>query len=313
MSCGTTLLETSRRYLGLKRSSNPRDTAPPVIRALPGARVGERGRLLVLEPADCDEAALGDRILRGRYGKPFILDDGRTRRLYFDLRFVQSAMRLDDPFALDFAYTRKMMAFLLFAPNPERLLMVGLGGGSLAKFCHHYLPSAHVTVVEIDPHVIALRTEFGIQEDERLKIIQGDAADYLPMATQDTDVLLLDGFNADGVAPSFLSPTFYQAAHARLRSGGVLVANFCGLVEHWYPHFLLLNEAFEGRVYLSSVKGGGNYIAFAFTEDVFPLEWSLMTDRAQRLAALVPLDFAALLERLRHGAKAPPTAKLHDV
>ena len=79
---------------------------------------------------------LYERMMTGRYDKPFIVDDGCTRQLYFSGCFVQSSMRLDDPFDLDFAYTRKMMAFLLFVPDPGHVLMVGLGGGSLAKFCH---------------------------------------------------------------------------------------------------------------------------------------------------------------------------------
>ena len=49
-------------------------------------------------------------------------------------------MSLDEPDALVTAYTRKMMAFLLFNPAPKRIAMVGLGGGSLAKFCYRNLP-----------------------------------------------------------------------------------------------------------------------------------------------------------------------------
>ncbi len=269
---------------------------------LPGDGLGERGRLRVLETGQCDPERLYERILSGRYGKPFIVEDGRTRRLYFSLRFVQSSMRIADPCALDFAYTRKMMAFLLFAPDPEHVLMVGLGGGSLAKFCHRYLPRTRLTAVEVSSDVIALCAEFGVPRDERLVIVRADATDYLPGADADADVLLLDGFDADGICPAFLSRDFYAAARSRLRSGGLLVANFCGPPDAWHPHFMLLDAVFEGRVHLARVSDNDNYVAFAFVDVGFPLDWACLEARAAALTGLCPLDFGILLERLRDGA-----------
>lgn len=194
---------------------------PPLLE-LPGKVAGEPVKVCVLESPQSDPVRLYEQILDGRYAKPFIIDDGETRQLLFNLDFIQSSMRIDDPFALDIAYTRKMMAFLLFAPNPGHVLLVGLGGGSLAKFCHRHLPRTRLTVVELNPDVIALRQAFGVPDDERLAIVQADAAAYLPEAEGDTDVLLLDGFDARGIAPTFLSRTFYQAARNRLRPGDCL-------------------------------------------------------------------------------------------
>lgn len=269
---------------------------------LPGDGLGEPGRLRVLESAPCDPERLYARILSGRYDKPFIVEDGRTRRLYFSLRFVQSSMRIADPVALDFAYTRKMMAFLLFTPDPEHVLMVGLGGGSLAKFCHRHLPGTRLTAVEVSADVIALCAEFSVPQDERLVIVRADAADYLPGADADADVLLLDGFDADGVCPAFLSCDFYAATRSRLRTGGLLVANYCGPPDAWHPHFRLLDAVFEGRVHLARVSDNDNVIAFAFADVGFPLDWVCLEKRAAALTTLVPLDFRRLLERLRDGA-----------
>lgn len=270
---------------------------------LPGEILGERGNLRLLESAQCDPWRLCTHILAGRYGKPFIIEDDQTRRLYFNLSAIQSSMRIDDPYALNFAYTRKMMAFLLFVPDPGHVLMVGLGGGSLAKFCHRHLPRARLTVVEVNPDVIALRSEFNIPDDERLAIIQADAADYLPAAEGDTDVLLLDGFDAKGIAPTFLNRTFYQAARRRLRPAGILVANFVGSRRCWGKHFALLNEVFEGRVHLGRVSADYNYIAFAFADAGYPLDWARLEEQASMLACQFPLDFSAIVNRLRDGAE----------
>ncbi len=264
---------------------------------------GERANMRLLEPAQCNPEVICAQIETGRYGKPFIIEDGWTRRLHFSLDLIQSAMRIDDPYALEFAYTRKMMAFLLFAPNPDHVLMVGLGGGSLAKFCHRHLPNAHLTVVEVNPDVIALRGEFNVPDDKRLVIVQADAAEYLPTAEGDTDVLLLDGFDAEGIAPSFLNRDFYQAARRRLRPGGVLVANFAESRKYWSRHLTLLNETFAGRVHWGTVPGGDNHIAFAFVEADCTLDWERLEERAGALADQFPLDFSALIHSLREGAE----------
>jgi len=269
---------------------------------LPGKVFGERGSLRLLESAQCDPWRLCTHILTGHYGKPFIIEDGRTRRLHFSLSAIQSSMRINDPFALDFAYTRKMMAFLLFVPDPGHVLMVGLGGGSLAKFCHRHLPRARLTVVEVNPDVIALRGEFRVPDDERLVIIQADAADYLPAAEGDSDVLLLDGFDAAGIAPTFLNRAFYQAARRRLRPAGILVANFAGPQTGWDKHFKLLDEVFAGRVHLGRVSGGDNHIAFAFADAGYPPDWARLEQRARALSDRLPLDFPTLVNRLRDGA-----------
>lgn len=269
---------------------------------LPGKMLGVRGSLRLLEADQCDPWWLYTHILSGGYNKPFIIEDGRTRRLHFNLCAVQSSMRIDDPYALDFAYTRKMMAFLLFMPDPRHVLMVGLGGGSLVKFCHRHLPRARLTVVEVNPDVIALRGEFNIPDDERLKIIQADAADYLSACEGDTDVLLLDGFDIAGIAPTFLNHAFYQAARRRLRPGGILVANFAGPPRDWQNHYALLNEVFDGRVHLGRVSGGDNHVAFAFIDAGYPPDWALLEERAIGLASQYPLDFPALVDRLRDGA-----------
>lgn len=263
---------------------------------------GERASLRLLESAQCDAELLCAQIATGCYGKPFIIEDDQTRRLYLSLGLIQSSMRIDDPFALEFAYTRKMMAFLLFVPDPGHVLMVGLGGGSLAKFCHRHLPNARLTVVEVNPDVIALRGEFSIPDDKRLAIIQADAADYLPAAEGDTDVLLLDGFDAAGIAPTFLNRAFYQAVRRRLGPTGVLVANFAGPKRSWSAHLTLLNEVFDGRVHLAPVSGGDNHIAFAFADVGYALDWARLEKQAETLACRFPLDFSIFVNSLRDGA-----------
>ena len=92
-----------------------------------------------------------------RPGAPLVRTQGNRRTLEFQPGDIQSEMLLSHPDALVLAYARAMMCFALFVPRPRHILMVGLGGGSLAKFCHRHFPHTRITVVEISAEVIALR------------------------------------------------------------------------------------------------------------------------------------------------------------
>ena len=155
--------------------------------------------LRLLEPSDSCRRSLWERLFAGTYDKPFILDSGQWRFLHFDLDAVQSAMSLQDPHKLSLAYTRKMMAFLLFNHAPARIFLLGLGGGSLAKFCYRRLPRAAVTAVEVNPDVISLREEFSIpRDDSRFRVIRADGAHYLAHLRRSKDVILADACNRSG-------------------------------------------------------------------------------------------------------------------
>ncbi len=190
----------------------------------------EPGLVRLLEPPASDALALAARLLEGRYDKPFVLENGGLRALHFSLGYVQSVMDIDNPAALVLAYAQRMMAFLLFDPRPRRITLLGLGGGSLASFCHHrHLPAADLTALEIDPHVIALRDHFGVPPDDaRFRVIPGDGVRWIEDAQTRCDVLLVDAFGAEGVAGALLEADFYEHAHRHLGGRGILVMNVAG-------------------------------------------------------------------------------------
>ena len=91
----------------------------------------------------------------GGDGQVQISEQDGVRYLHLGTDTVQSAMRLSDPNELVLSYTRSMLAFLLFAPAPRRVVNIGLGGGSLAKWIYRHLPNAQQVVLELNPRVIA--------------------------------------------------------------------------------------------------------------------------------------------------------------
>lgn len=158
--------------------------------------------------------------------KPYVHHSPGTKALHFSISETQSRMRVEDPHALDLEYTRTMMGFLLFEPTPQDIAMIGLGGGSLAKFCHRHLKRSRIQVVEINPHVIALRDEFHVPpDDERFTVLRGDGAQFVRHRCDRCDVLLVDGFDSQGLPARLCSQRFYDDCHEMLRPDGIMVVN----------------------------------------------------------------------------------------
>lgn len=199
-----------------------------------------------------------------RQGAPLVRTRGNRRTLEFQPGDIQSEMLLSRPDALVLEYARAMMCFVLFVPRPRHILMVGLGGGSLVKFCHRHLPQARITVLEISAEVIALREEFHIPPDDaRLRIVHADAADYIAAMPASADVILVDGFDAAGMPATLGSAAFYAACRRALREGGVLVANLLSYDPQYAALRARIDAAFGGRVCQFDGIAGNNHILFA--------------------------------------------------
>lgn len=260
------------------------------------------GTVRVIKHAGADRDDLSKCVARNELTRPYIFDSASERRLHFTNDATQSAMLLSDPDALIAQYTRKMMAFLLFNPDPGRIVMIGLGGGSLAKFCYRNLPRTRITVVEIDSDVIALRDEFRIpRDDERFHIVHADGARYVEEVDEPIDVLLIDAFDADGIALSLANSGFYACAARRLTENGVLVMNFWGPRERYVDNLVKVRAAFGDSLLLVPVSGEVNVLLFAFKTAPPESTTDELESLARRLQMRLTLDFPRYLQRIRAG------------
>ncbi len=197
--------------------------------------------------------------------KPFVHDDGRSKSLYFTYSQLQSRMYPGQPDALVLDYTRTMMGFLLVNPQPRRIAMIGLGGGSLAKYCHRYLPLADMTVVEIDRQVVALRHEFLIPDDgPHFRVLVADGARFVQQSPAGAyDVLLVDGFDTQGQSPQLCTQAFYGHCQRALAPGGLLVANFHQEPAELARYLQRIAQAFGAEPLELPTLRVGNSVVFA--------------------------------------------------
>ncbi|MFA6120227.1 MAG: fused MFS/spermidine synthase [Sideroxydans sp.] len=225
-------------------------------------------------------------------GKPYVIERDGMLALQFDALCLQSEMNIDDPDELVFSYTRAMMSFLLFEPSPKCIAMIGLGGGSLAKYCYRYLPQSTITVVEIDPDVIALRNEFAIPADDaRFKIELGDGAVFVQEHQQTFDVLLVDGFDAAGLPDELSSQSFYDDCFAALSDDGIMVANLWSSNGRFEIFVSRIQTSFAGRVVVVSADDSPNKIVLALKNDELPLSPVTIRRHVKILAQTHPLNF----------------------
>ncbi len=146
---------------------------------------------------------------------------------------IESQVDLRRPEQLLVPYTRTMFLSYLYHPRPQRVLIVGLGGGAMVHFLRRHDPELHVDVVEIDPVVVqAAERYFAIRADERLRIITQDAFVYLAQTTESYDVIYMDAFlkpsaetDSTGVPLKLKTTEFYRRVREKLTPAGVMVFN----------------------------------------------------------------------------------------
>ncbi len=271
---------------------------------LPNPFADEGGVIRLLEAEDCNREEIIARVLNDTYDKPFVIEDGGYRSLYFSRDFTQSGMRISDPSALEFAYTQKMMSCLLFVHAPRNILMLGLGGGSLAKYCYRHLPSARIVALEIDANVLAFRDQFLLPPDDaRLSIVQGDAAQYVRQCNIKNDVVMIDAFDRNGFAAEVTSRGFYLDVRDVLLPQGVMVANMVGPKAERAAHLEMIADVFNGNIVVLPIESDGNYLVFAFRDASFEPRWRWIESQVNAMKKYYGLDFPNFALALKRSRK----------
>ena len=199
-------------------------------------------------------------------GPPITLsEEAGVRYLHFDSPWVQGAMRLSRPYALELDYVRHMMSWLLFMEPPARILQLGLGAASLTKFCHRSFPATEVTAVESGATVIdACRQWFRLPADDaRLDVVHADAGDFVARAGNRGryGVIQVDLYDREARGPVLDSTGFYRNCLRCVAAPGIVVVNLFGS-DHasFQRNRACLDALFDGRLLLLPPLEAGNLV-----------------------------------------------------
>jgi spermidine synthase len=232
-----------------------------------------------------------EREVRSKYSRIRVRKDGNVRTLSFvrdsGEEVVESMVDLETPHDLIIDYTRFMFLSYLFRPKQEKVLIVGLGGGSMVHFLKHYDPKVKVDVVEIDPVIVDLADKyFGVRSEGNVEIITKDAFDLLKNTEKQYDVIYMDAFlkpskdtGPTGIPLRLMTIRFYKEVQKKLTPGGCVVFNL-------NPHagveddIKIIRAAFP-QTYIYHLPNYNGYVVVGSTAEKRVAPATLLTDAAE--------------------------------
>ena len=232
-----------------------------------------------------------------------ISEERGVRYLHFGSRWVQGAMRLSRPDALELEYTREMLFPLLLRTDdgwPRRVLIIGLGAASLLKFLHRHYRHTALAVVELREDVVTAAAQFFRLPDDpdRVTITIADGAAFVAAAGPRYDLVLVDGYDAKGRVGSLDTVAFYRHCHARVRDGGILATNLLTRHRGVDASVDRMRQAFDGRAFALPACASGNVVALAVRGEPVELAAAVLRPRARALREATGLNLDATLGRL---------------
>ncbi|ATF86719.1 spermidine synthase [Burkholderia gladioli] len=252
---------------------------------------------------DLSDAPLIEAPRKPRFAPVTFSEERGVRYLHFGTEWVQGAMRLSRPLAIELEYAQQMMAWLLFLDTPERVVQLGLGTGALTKFAHAYLAPARVEAVELNPAVIiAAHSMFALPpDDERLTVHEADAWDFVNDAANrgTTGALQIDLYDATARGPVLDSVAFYRAVRGCLAEAGVATINLFGDHPSFVRNMKHLNAAFDSRVIALPEVHEGNRVALAFSGPALSVSYAQLEARAAHLEHTLKLPARQWVKALK--------------
>ncbi|MBF6058878.1 MULTISPECIES: spermidine synthase [Thiomicrorhabdus] len=188
---------------------------------------------------------------RDQYGLIEVVENRSTRKLYFDTPIEQSCIYRNAPMTLNFEYQQKIVSLVnehfqnRKQPKNYRVLMLGMGGGSMAHNLYHSLPNVQITIVELRQIVIdAAYRYFQLPNVPEIESIQADAIEYILELALDCDdnplfqydAILVDIFDAEGLPPELSAPLFHDAIADCVKKKGRLIFNLWNRIEPGREH-----------------------------------------------------------------------------
>ena len=238
---------------------------------------------------------------RDEFGSIDIVDESTARTMHFGSRARQTTMFLRDPVALALSYTRYMLSGLLLSSVPRSVLMLGLGGGALARFVRHHWPGCRISAVEKRALVVALAREYFALPDEHFAVHVMAAEEFLAgKRPAEYAWILVDLHDRNGMSPALREPEFFVRCRALLSARGILAANlWTGDREAMLKGInRSLHEVFDGRVLHLPVARKRNTVALGCNLALPALEVRPARRKALELEDRYGVEFSQFLWEL---------------
>ncbi len=209
----------------------------------------------------------------------------------------QTCVDVDDRDLLVFSYTKMSFAGLLLQPDPQRILVAGLGGGTIPLAMSDRFPNASIDIVEIDQAVVNVAREFFFfEETENMRVFVDDARLFIKragIAGREYDYIVLDAFSGDYIPEHMLTREFLEEVKQVMAPDGVLVANTFS-TSRLYDHESVTYQRAFNEFFNFKLPASGNRIIITWLDSLPPR--GRMVTTAQRLAPSLEKYGVPLLE-----------------
>jgi spermidine synthase len=216
-------------------------------------------------PAHADERVLYEK--PSAFGTIFVTEDeAGLRTLRFEKGGArQSVVKPGDPEYLVLPYAPVMLSGLALSEDPRRILILGLGGGTLAMFIRKHYPDATIDAVDIDPAVVYVAKEFfGFRDDSRMQAHVDDGRQFIEKSRQPYDLIFLDAFGSDSVPAHLTTQEFLQAVRRAVKPGGGVIGNLWGPGHNrLYDAMVRTYQEVFDELFILEVRNAGNKILLA--------------------------------------------------
>ena len=223
-----------------------------------------------------------------------------VRSMHLGSITVQSSMRIDDPSYLELDYTQVMALSTLFLKSPKKMLLVGLGGGSMSKFFYKYFNKVKIIILELNPQVIQIAKHFFKLPKESLRFIitQGDGIQFIKNSETQYDLVLSDAFEEYGLPEEFCCASYFESCRATLSNQGLFVINLWGSDPKTPLYIDRIKSLFDNRVLYANSGNPGNVIVFAFNGLSEELRVDILRKKIKLLEKKINLNLMVYFNRL---------------
>lgn len=193
-------------------------------------------------------------------------DDQGLRTLFFEKGGVrQSVAKVGDPDHIELPYARAMPVALALVDRPQRILVVGLGGGTIPTFLHKHYPQTTIDAVDIDPHVLAVAKQyFAFREDSTMRAYVCDGRRFIENCRKPYDIIFLDAFGSESIPYHLATREFLSAVRRAVTPNGVAVGNIWGRSSNpLYDSMVRTYQDVFDELNILDVRGAGNQILIA--------------------------------------------------
>ena len=271
--------------------------------------------LLILILAACDSrpAAAQSTVLyekKSAYNEILVRQNASgVRELLFEKDgAIQSALDTNQPDRLVLEYTRTSMTALAAMPNPKRILIIGLGGGSMPMFLRRAYPETHIDVAELDPDVADVaRRFFGFVEDAHTRIHVGDGRKFIENSTDRYDLIFLDAYGPDSIPYALATREFLLVVRNHLSETGIVASNIWSYASNLLYHDMLKTywDIFD-EVHIIKGQRSNNHIIIALPRKADLSKARLIQAAAEVQPRMPKLNLADMIRRGYSSAKDLP-------